>query len=94
MIAFDRAAINARDAQALQRNALRIKHPKNVVIGNEQQVGWRAEVVIGIGEHSRVNVAVRTYERFASDLFVETQRDLFMLRIGIEVTIFGQHDFF
>jgi hypothetical protein len=37
---------------------LRIEHPKNVVIGDNQQFRWRAEGIIGIGEQTRVNVAV------------------------------------
>jgi hypothetical protein len=39
-------------------------------------------------------VAVRTNERFVGDLPVKTERDLFLFRIGIEVAVFSQYDFF
>src|SRR5215467_11399937 len=74
MIRFDRAAVDTRNAQSLQRNSLGIKHPEDVMVGNEQQIGRRPELILRIGEHSRVDVAMRAYERFFGDLFVETQR--------------------
>ena len=59
VVGFHLASVNSRNAQSSSRNALRVEHPENVVVGNEQQIGGRAELIVGIGEHARVNVAVR-----------------------------------
>ena len=87
VVALDLAAVCARDAQPLKRDALRVEHAKDVVVGDEQQVGGRAERVIRLGKHARVNVAVRADERRAGDLAVEAPGDLSLLRVRVEIAV-------
>jgi len=43
----------------LQRNALRVQHARDVMVGDDEEVGGRAKGGAGVGEETRVNVTVR-----------------------------------
>ena len=60
MVGFDLCAIDRGYAQLLEADALRIKHPENVMIGNQEQIRRRAQIEIGIGESARIDMAVGT----------------------------------
>ena len=49
--------------------------------------------VVRVGEHARVNVAVRADERQVGYLVVEMLRDFFLLWIGAKVAVVGQMSF-
>src|SRR5262249_12582861 len=93
VVGLHRAAVNARYAERFHRDALRVEHPENVVVGNEQQISGRAEWIIRGGEHPRINMAMRADQRLVGDLAIETQRDLFLSRIWIEISVFREMDF-
>ena len=61
-ISFHRLAVPAPDAQPLQRNTLRVEHPKHVVIGCDEQCRRITEVPVG-SEPFRIGVAMRRYDR-------------------------------
>jgi hypothetical protein len=92
MIALDRATIHARHAECFERNALRVQHPKNIVIGNDEQIGRRTERIVWIGKHSRIHVTVRTNQRQVFDVRVQLHRNFFLPRVGTEIAIVGQGD--
>ena len=45
--------------QRFQRNALRVQHARDVVVGNDEEFGGCAEGCVRVGEETRVNVTVR-----------------------------------
>ena len=45
--------------QRFQRDALRVQHARDVMVGDDEEVGGRAEGCVGVGEETRVNVTVR-----------------------------------
>ena len=63
VVGLDRPAIPPRHAQRLQRHALRVEHAKDVVVGDDQQIGRAAEGVVRVGEHARIDMAVRADQR-------------------------------
>ena len=63
VVAFDAAAIHARHPQRFERDALRVQHAHDIVVGDDEQVGGRTEGGIGVAEQARVDVAVRTDQR-------------------------------
>ncbi len=62
------------NAELLERNALRIEHPEQVVIGSQQQLGRVAERFVA-GEPRRIGVTVRADDRQAGDGAIEFARD-------------------
>jgi len=73
VIALNGAAIPARNAQAFERNALRVKHPRHIVVGNDEQVSRGAESGVGVAEQARVNVSVRGDNRQVGNRPIEFQ---------------------
>ena len=57
------------------------------MIGDEQQVCGRAERVIRVSEHARIDVTVRTDERRTGNLLVEMPGDLLLPGIRIKIAI-------
>jgi hypothetical protein len=89
---LDQPAVPPRDAELFHRHALRVQHPRDVVVGDDQQVGRRAEVVVRVSEHPRIDVPVRADEWQILDLRVQLLRDRLLLRVRAEVTVVGQRD--
>ena len=87
VVGLDRPAIPPRHAERLQRHALRVEHAEDVVVGDDQQIGRAAERVVRVGEHARVDVAVRADQRQARHLPVEVLGDLLLARIGAEEAV-------
>ena len=50
-------------------NALRVQHPKDIVIRDQEELGRRIEMVRSIGEQQRVNMAVRADQRKVGHTF-------------------------
>ena len=46
-------------SKRLQRNALRVQHARDVMVGDDEEVGGCAKGCVGVGEETRVNVTVR-----------------------------------
>ena len=61
-VLFDRAAVDARDAQRLHRDALRVEHPDDVVIGDDDERRGIGERLV-MREQPRIDVAVRAHQR-------------------------------
>ena len=57
------------------------------MIRNQQQIGRRAELVIGISEHPRIDVAVWADERRIRHHLVKARRRLELFRLRIEESI-------
>ena len=60
VVGFDFSAIDRGYTQPLEADALRIKHPENVMIGDQKQIRRCSQIEIGIGESARIDVAVGT----------------------------------
>ena len=84
MVRFYGPAIEARHAQRFQRDALGIEHPRDVMIGDDEQIGGRAEGRFGVAEQPRVHVAVRADQRQVADQGVQITRKHPDRGVGIE----------
>lgn len=73
--------------QRLQWNPLRVQHARDVMVGDDEQVGGRAEGGVGVGEETRVNVTVRRDDRQAGNGFVELTRQAADGWVGGEKTV-------
>ena len=73
----------AADAQIFQPHALRIKHPEQVMIGLQQQLGGIAEGRIG-GKPFRVGMPVRADDRQVRNLAIERAGNGAYGRVGRE----------
>ncbi len=65
-IALHRPAVDARDAERLQRDALGMEHPEDVVVGDDEELGGIGEGLV-LGEPARIGVAVRADDRQRCD---------------------------
>ena len=64
-----------RERPALQRNALRVQHARDVMVGDDEEVGGRAEGCVGVGEETRVNVTMRGDDGQRRDGLIEFAGD-------------------
>src|SRR5438067_3480211 len=89
-ISLDGRSVAHRDAQRLHRDAARVEHAKDVVIGRDNQRRWlgKGRVVV---EQARLDMTVRAHQWKRTDLLVETTRHASDRRIGIEEPIRVQH---
>ena len=61
--------------QGLQRNALRVQHARDVMIGDDEELGGRAKGCIRVGEETWGNVTVRRDDGKFCDGLIEVARD-------------------
>ena len=73
-------AIAAGNAKGVEIDAARVKHPEDVVVGNDQQFGRVGEGGI-VGEPGRIAVAVRGDDRHPVEALVELAGDAPLYRI-------------
>ena len=90
VVPFHGAAVNARHTQILKSNALGIKHAKNIMVGNDQQLRRRAESIIRIAEQPRVHMPVWADQRQVSDRLIQFEGHFSLPGIGIKITIFRE----
>ena len=90
-VAFYQRAITRRDAQCLHRDAARVEHAEDIVVGrdDERRRLWEGRV---LGEQIRLDVAVRADQREVSDVVVKRPRHTSDGRIRIKETILAQHE--
>ncbi len=62
--------------QRLQWNPLRVQHARDVVVGDDEEFGGRAEGCVRVGEEARVNVTVRRDDGKFRDGLIEVARDI------------------
>ena len=90
-VGLDRRPVERRHAQRLERHALRVEHPRHVVIGDDEQRGRIRERRV-LGEDARIDVAVRTDEGQARGAAVELAGDVAHSRCGVEIAVGIEHD--
>jgi hypothetical protein len=88
-ILFRRAAVDTRDAQSLERDALRVQHPEDVVIGRHEELRRIGKGRV-LGEPARIGVAMRTDDRQIADAFVEIAGEPTRRRVRRKQPIFVQ----
>ena len=94
-IAVGSAAVDRRDAQLVQPDALAVQHAEHIMVGHDQQLRRVGEGLI-IGEPARIGVAVRADDRQVLDRGVEPTGDVARRgvrrkeAIGMETQGFGQ----
>ncbi len=89
VIRFHRLAITGRYAERFQRDALGIEHAEDVVVGDDEQVGWRAQRGI-FGKQARIDVPVRADQGQVSHPGVELARHAALG--GVRIKKIGQQD--
>src|SRR5690606_33149325 len=89
-VLLHRAAVERRDAETLEGDALRVEHARHVVVGDDEQRCRVGEPLVG-REQLRIDVAVRADEGKACDAFVQRRRDAARLGLRIEVAVRVQH---
>ena len=77
----DRAAVTARDAEILQRDALAVEHAEDVMVRHHEQPRRIGERLV-LGVPARIGVAVRGDDRQGLDVVVEAPRHGAGGRIG------------
>jgi hypothetical protein len=92
-------AVDPRHAEFLERHALAVEHPEDVVIGDDEQ-RRRIRKRLVLREPRRIGVSVRTDDRQVLDRAIELARDRAGLGIGRKQAIgmrrqgrFGSHDY-
>jgi hypothetical protein len=75
-------------AERIQRNALRVEHAKDIVVGNDEQLSRRPECRVFVGQQPGIDVAVRGDNWQWRDALIELTRNAPLPRFGIEETIF------
>ena len=81
------ARVARADPQRLERDPLRVEHPEDVVVGDDEELGRRAERGVLVGEQARINVAVRADDRELRDRLVELARHASLPGVGREESI-------
>ncbi len=66
-----RAPLSDRNPERLERDPLRIEHPQDVVVWEDEQFRGRPEGRVRVGKELRVDVAVRADDRQAGDAVVD-----------------------
>lgn len=87
VVGLDQRAIPAGDAEIFQRDALAVEHAKDVVIGNDQQLGRRAEGRRRVGQQRGRHVAVRADDRQVFDRRVQRARERALGRVGVKTAV-------
>ena len=85
-VGLDSRAVAGGNAQLLEPHALRVEHPGDVVIGDDQQRRRIGEWLVG-REHLRIDVAVRADQRQRLDAGIEVGGDCPRGGIRIEVSM-------
>jgi hypothetical protein len=85
-VALDRCAVEARHAEAFQRNALAEQHAEDIVVRDDQQARRIGERLVE-GIPARIGVAVRTDDRQVLYGGVECAGDRTHARLGREQQI-------
>ena len=75
--------LGAAEAAALERHALRIEHPHDVVIGGDEEAARRVEPRGGIGEEPHVDVPVRAHDRQVGDAAIQVDADRGALDVAV-----------
>ena len=81
-----RCSIDPRNTKRLERHALRVQHPNDVVIRRDDERG-RIYKRIVVRKNCGINVPVRRNDRQRTRLIVQRARVTPDCRIGIEVAI-------
>ena len=89
-VGLDRCTVARRDAQALERDALRVEHARDVVIGDHQQRRGIGERLVA-GEQFRLDVPVRAHQRQRLHASVEVDGDLSSRGFRVEVPVRMEH---
>ena len=76
-----------QNPERLERNSLRMEHPQNVVVGDDEQLRRRPESGVRVGQEPGVHVRMRAYDREAGDTLVDLQGDPSLGRIRVEVAV-------
>ena len=76
-------SVGRPDAERLERHALAVEHPHEVVVGRDEQVGRIGEGFV-VGEPSWIGVAVRAQQGKVGDLVVQLASDVALDRVGGE----------
>jgi hypothetical protein len=63
LIALRGATVAPWHALGFERDSLGVEHPKDIVVGNEQQLGGAPEAVVRVGEERWIHMAVWADQR-------------------------------
>ncbi len=70
-----RTPVSDRNPECLERDPLRVEHPQDVMVRDNEQIRGCPEGRVRVGKESRVDVAVRADDREAGDAVVELAGD-------------------
>ena len=84
VVHVDGASVGSGHAEHLQRDTLGVQHPEDVVVGDDEQLGRRAERRVGVGEQPRIHMPVRAHDRQVRDPVVEIPGNASLRRVGGE----------
>ena len=70
-----------RDTERLERQALGVEHPADVVVRDDEELSRRAERRGIVGEEARIHVAMRADDRQVSDALVQPTGDSPLARL-------------
>ncbi len=87
VIALHLSPIPSGNSQLLQGNPLRVQHPKDVMVRDDEEFGRRAKTVIGIGEHPWIHVPVGGNDRQMRYQPVKVSGHVTLLRVGVEESV-------
>ena len=82
-------AVAVGNPKGIERDALRVEHPEDVVVGNDQQGGRFRKWLIP-GEHTGIDVPVRADERQRPCLLVDLPRRCANGSVGVEEPVVVQ----
>ncbi len=88
VIGLDRPTVLTRHAQVFELDALGVEHPKDVMVRDNEQIDWRAELVVRVGKQTRIDVPVRADQRHVFDRRVQLSGKLALGRVRREVAVF------
>jgi len=71
------------EPEALERDALRVEHPHDVVVGRDEEAAGRLEPGGRVGEEPHVDVAVRADDRQLRDLPVQLEAEAGSLDVAV-----------
>jgi hypothetical protein len=74
VISLDWRAVVGRHAEIFEREALSVEHAEDVMVGDDEQLGRRAQVRGRVGQQRRWDVAVRADQRQIFDRGVQRAR--------------------
>jgi hypothetical protein len=62
VVRLDGGAVEGRYAEVLHRDAPAVEHPEDVVIGDDEEVGWRAQGRVPVRKEGGWDVPVRAHQ--------------------------------